>query len=458
MYHIDYNQPVHVYFIGIGGISMSGLAVILKSKGFTVSGSDAKASALTESLIQQDIPVHIGQVAENITTDIDVVVFTAAVHSDNPEYTAAVSLGIPMLTRAELLGEIMSNYHTAIGVSGTHGKTTTTSMITEMLVAAKLDPTVTVGGILPSIGGNLRIGTSDNFITEACEYTNSFLSFCPNIAVILNVEEDHLDFFKDIDDIRFSFRKYAELLPDDGLLVINGNIDNVDYFTQGLKCKVITVGNEQCDYYATDITYGSTGCATYTLNHKGMTYNVELGVVGIHNVYNSLAAIAVGEYLGIATEVICNSLSAFRGSDRRFQIKGVVNGFTVVDDYAHHPAEIDATLKAAEKFPHRRIICIFQPHTYTRTQAFLSDFARVLSQADIVVLADIYAAREKNTIGISSADIKKLIDQAGTKCIYEPDFDRIKEWVLSECSEGDLVLTMGAGNIVDVGDALVAGK
>lgn len=458
MYHIDYNSPVHVHFIGIGGISMSGLAVILHSKGFTVSGSDERHSALTDSLSARGITVNIGQSADNITEDIDVVVYTAAIHPDNPEYAAAHGMGIPLLSRAELLGEIMSNYRTAIGVSGTHGKTTTTSMIAELLMAAELDPTVTVGGILPSIGGNLRIGESDNFLTEACEYTNSFLSFCPNIGVILNVEEDHLDFFKDINDIRSSFRRYAELLPEGGLLVINGNIDNLPYFTEGLKCSVVTVGNESCDYFATDIQFAPDGCASYTLNHHGQSYRVELGVVGIHNVYNSLAAVAVAEHLGIPSEIIVRTLAAFKGSERRFQLKGVVNGFTIIDDYAHHPAEIAATLTAARNYPHKRIVCVFQPHTYTRTKAFLNDFAKVLSTADMVVLADIYAAREKNTIGISSADLQKLIAAAGTRCIYEPDFTRIQQIILNECKEGDLVLTMGAGNIVDVGDALVAGR
>lgn len=458
MYHIDFEKPVHVYFMGIGGISMSGLAVILLNKGFTISGSDMKASALTNSLVDKGIKVNIGQVADNIIDGIDVVVYTAAIHPDNPEFARAIELEIPMLTRAELLGEIMSNYRVAIGVSGTHGKTTTTSMITDILMKAELDPTVTVGGILPTIGGNLRVGQSDKFITEACEYTNSFLSFCPNIAVILNVEEDHLDFFKDIEDIRHSFRKYAELLPADGLLVINGNIDRLSYFTDGLPCKVITVGNENCDYYATDIVYDEAGCASYTLHKKDSEVNIKLGVVGIHNVYNSLAAIAVADYLGIDNTISAEALSAFSGSERRFQKKGKVNGFTVVDDYAHHPAEIAATLNAASNYPHKRIICAFQPHTYTRTNAFLKDFAVALSAADIVILADIYAAREKNTIGISSLDLKREIDALGTTCYYEPDFAKIQELILKECSEGDLVLTMGAGNIVEVGDSLVASR
>lgn len=458
MYHIDFNKPVHVYFMGIGGISMSGLADILLSKGFKISGSDMKQSELTDRLISHGVPVHIGQTADNITDDIDVAVYTAAIHPDNPEFAAITAKGIPVLTRAELLGEIMSNYKVAIGVSGTHGKTTTTSMLTEILLAAGLDPTVSVGGMLHSIGGNLRVGHSSNFITEACEYTNSFLSFCPTIGVILNVQEDHLDFFKDIDDIRHSFRRYAALLPADGLLVINGDIDNYSYITEDTKCPVVTVGStSSCDYTAADITFNDTGCCSYTLiHHSKECGRITLGVPGIHNVYNSLAAIAVAVHLGIGPDVYTKSLLAFHGTDRRFQKKGELNGFTIIDDYAHHPAEIAATLASAANYPHNRIVVIFQPHTYTRTKAFLNDFADVLAHgADEVILADIYAAREKNTLGISSADIKALIDKTGTPCLYEPDFHKIEQHIVDTCRPGDLVITMGAGNIVDVGEELL---
>ncbi len=457
MYHIDFNQPVHVYFMGIGGISMSGLADILFSKGFTISGSDMKQSDLTDKLSAQGIKVYIGQKADNITDDIDVVVYTAAINSENPEFKAVLEKGLPILTRAQLLGEIMANYKVAIGVAGTHGKTTTTSMITEILLAANLDPTVSVGGILPSIGGNLRVGHSGNFITEACEYTNSFLSFCPTIEVILNVQEDHLDFFKDINDIRSSFKKFAELLPADGLLVINGDIDDYGYISENVHCPVITVGSSaDCDYTAENITYNHMGCCTYTLvKNKKPCGTITLGTPGMHNVYNSLAAIAVAEHLNVSDNIFRDALLSFSGTDRRFQKKGELNGFTVIDDYAHHPTEICATLDSAAKYPHNRIVCVFQPHTYTRTKAFLNDFASALSRADEVILADIYAAREKNTIGISSMDLKNLIDKSGTPCIYEPDFSKIEQHIIDTCGEGDLVITMGAGNIVEVGEHLL---
>ncbi len=457
MYHIDFNTPVHVHFIGIGGISMSGLADILFSKGFTISGSDMKESELTQRLISQGIKVIIGQSADNITDDIDVVVYTAAINTENPEYKAAITAGKPMLTRAQLLGEIMTNYKVAIGVSGTHGKTTTTSMLTEILLANDMDPTVSVGGMLHSIGGNLRVGHSGNFITEACEYTNSFLSFFPTLGIILNIQEDHLDFFKDINDIRSSFKRYAQLIPADGLLVINNDIDNVSDIYKDTCCKVITVGKtEAAEYTARDITYNNVGCCSYTLVHKGKELGrIDLGVPGIHNVYNSLAAIAAALWLNVPMEVITGSLDSFAGTDRRFQKKGVVNGVTIIDDYAHHPAEIDATLASAANYPHKKLVVAFQPHTYTRTKAFLHDFARSLSKADVVILADIYAAREKNTLGIYSTDLKAEIDKYGTECIYEPDFDRIASYVKENCHEGDLFITMGAGNIVEVGENLI---
>ena len=456
MFHIDFNKPIHVHFIGIGGISMSGLADILFAKGFTISGSDSKASELTDKLSAKGITINIGQTAANITDNIDLVVYTAAIHPDNPEYKAAIDAGITMITRAELLGEIMSNYEVAIGVSGTHGKTTTTSMLTEILIAGGLDPTVSVGGILPSIHGNLRIGNSGTFVTEACEYTNSFLSFFPTIEIILNIEEDHMDFFKDINDIRNSFTRYVERLPADGLLVINSDIDNVSDITYAAKCKVVTVGSHGADYTATDISYGKTGCCTYTLVHNNeKVCEITLGVPGLHNVYNSLAAIAVSEHLGISLETIAGGLMNFTGTDRRFQKKGEINGFTIIDDYAHHPAEINATLNSAAKYPHNRLIVVFQPHTYTRTAAFLNEFANALSRADLVILADIYAAREINTIGISSKDIQKLIEANHTECIYEPDFDKIQQLLLDRCGKDDLVITMGAGNIVEVGENLL---
>ena len=457
MYQIQFDKPVHVHFIGIGGISMSGLAEILLSRKFPVSGSDSHESALTDQLAAQGAVVHYPQMAENITDDIDVVVYTAAIHPDNPEFRAAQEKNLPMLTRAQLLGEIMRNYKEAINVSGTHGKTTTTSMITEILLEAHKDPTVSVGGMLKDIGGNIRVGGQETFVVEACEYTNSFLSFFPTIEVILNVEADHLDFFKDIDDIRHSFKLFAEKLPEDGLLVINKDIKHSEYFTQALKCRVVTFGHEKdADYTANFISYDKFAHPSYTLFYKGEELaQVELGVTGEHNIYNSLAAVAVARSLDIPMEVILRGLKRFTGTDRRFQKKGSVNGFTIIDDYAHHPQEIAATIEAAKKYPHRKLWIVFQPHTYSRTAALLDDFAGALSQADEIVLADIYAAREKNTIGISSDDLRKHMLEQNTNVYYLPKFEDIEDFLLQHVEEGDVLITMGAGDIYKVGDDLL---
>ena len=457
MYQIQFDKPVHVHFIGIGGISMSGLAEILLSRKFPVSGSDSHESALTDQLAEQGAVIHYPQRTENITDDIDVVVYTAAIHPDNPEFRAAQEKNLPMLTRAQLLGEIMRNYKEAINVSGTHGKTTTTSMITEILLEAHKDPTVSVGGMLKDIGGNIRVGGQETFVVEACEYTNSFLSFFPTIEVILNVEADHLDFFKDIDDIRHSFKLFAEKLPEDGLLVINKDIKHSEYFTQALKCRVVTFGHEKdADYTANFISYDKFAHPSYTLFYKGEELaKVELGVTGEHNIYNSLAAIAVARSLDIPMEVILRGLKRFTGTDRRFQKKGSVNGFTIIDDYAHHPQEIAATIEAAKKYPHRKLWIAFQPHTYSRTAALMDDFAGALSQADEIVLADIYAAREKNTIGISSDDLRKHMLEQNTNVYYIPKFEDIENFLLQHVEEGDVLITMGAGDIYKVGDDLL---
>ncbi len=457
-YQIDFHKPVHVYFIGIGGISMSGLAEILLKEGFTISGSDARKSALTIHLEKAGAKVFYGQTADHITEDIDVVVYTAAIHDDNPEFATAKAANLPMLARAELLGQIMRNYPTAIAVAGTHGKTTTTSMLSTILLKAKKDPTITVGGILPQIGGNIRVGHSDTFLTEACEYTNSFLSFYPTVGIILNIEADHMDFFKNLQEIRTSFHRFAALLPEDGLLVLDSAIEHPEEITKDIRARVITcglTGNE--DYTAKDITYNEKGCASFTLCHKGNALGiVSLLVPGIHNVSNALSALSASLELGIDFEKAVLGLLDFQGTERRFQYKGMVNGITIIDDYAHHPTEITATLKAALHYPHRDIWCVFQPHTYTRTQAFLTDFAKALSLADHVVLTDIYAAREINTIGITSLALKEELEKLGKQCDYFSSFDEIEKFLLKKCMHGDLLITMGAGDVLNIGENLLS--
>ncbi|NBH84160.1 UDP-N-acetylmuramate--L-alanine ligase [bacterium C-53] len=457
MYTIDFNQKIKIHFIGIGGISMSGLAELLLSRGFCVSGSDAQETALTRELASKGAVIFYGQKASNIRTNIDCAVYTAAIHEDNPELLEIRRQNIPTLTRAELLGQIMRSYETPVAISGTHGKTTTTSMISEILLAGESDPTLSIGGILKSIGGNFRIGHSGLFVTEACEYTNSFLSFFPKIGIILNVEEDHLDFFKDIHDIRNSFHKFASLIPSDGTLIVNGEIDDLNSITQGLSCNILTCGfSETDDYRADDITFDEQARPSFSLFEKGaMLGRITLGVTGRHNVLNALSSIALARLLNIPLSVISESLLHFGGTVRRFEQKGEFNGVTVIDDYAHHPTEITATLTAAQNYPHNQIWCVFQPHTYTRTKAFLTDFAKSLSLADRIVLADIYPARETDTLGISSLTLAEEIKKLGKDVFYFPSFEEIENFLLKNCIRKDLLITMGAGDVVKIGENLL---
>lgn len=457
MYQIDFKKPETVHFMGIGGISMSGLAEILMKEGFSISGSDSQESDLTKQLEAHGATIYYGQCAANIKEGIDVVVYTAAIHPDNPEYVEVLSRGIPTLSRAELLGQMMKNYGESIAVAGTHGKTTTTSMVTDILLAANMDPTISVGGILPSINGNIRVGNQALFVTEACEYTNSFLSFYPTIEIILNIEEDHLDFFEDLADIRKSFRLFAENVPDGGTVIINGDIDAYEEIVKGLRCSVITVGTSvENDYSAAEITYDEFARPTFTLLKKGVpTGKITLGVTGEHNVYNALSAIAAGELVGLSLEQIARGLQAYTGTKRRFEKKGQLGGITIIDDYAHHPQEITVTLNTVKNYPHKSVWCIFQPHTYTRTKAFLDEFAQALSLADHVILADIYAARETDTLGVSSQDIADRIEEIGTDVHYFATFDEIETFILENCINGDLLITMGAGDVVKIGERLL---
>lgn len=457
MYKINFEHPIHVHFIGIGGISMSGLAEVLLEEGFTVSGSDNKPSPLTEKLEAAGVSVFYGQKASNIIEGIDAVIFTAAIHEDNEEYQEAARRGIPMLTRAQFLGQLMTNYEMPIAVSGTHGKTTTTSMLSHILLEAQADPTISVGGILSAIGGNIRVGHSEIFLTEACEYTNSFLEFFPKIGIILNIDEDHLDFFKDLADIRRSFRKFAELIPEDGYLVINGEIEDLDEITGNLPCKVVTYGmDSRMDYSAANISYDEFGRVSFDFLKKGdFVEGISLSVNGDHNVSNSLSALAAADILGIPADVSGRGLNEFGGTKRRFEYKGEVNGITVIDDYAHHPTEIKAALKAAESYPHREMWCVFQPHTYSRTKALFRDFTDALLLADHIVLADIYAARETDTLGVTSEALAEELREKGADAYYLPTFEEIERFCLENCQKGDMLITMGAGDVVNIGEALL---
>ncbi len=433
---------------------MSALASILMNAGFSVSGSDKSESALTLALISEGADIKYIQKASNIPDVCDLIVYSAAIHEDNPEYAEGVRRGIPMISRAVLLGQIMKNYSQSIAVAGTHGKTTTTGMLSEILMSADLDPTISIGGILPSIQGNLRLGSHDVFLAEACEYTNSFLELFPTADIILNVEEDHIDFFKDLQEIRQSFRKFAELLPGEGILVVNTAIDEYTFFTEGIKAKVVTFGTENpADYMAANVSYNEYAQASFNVIHDGQDLGrFVLKVPGSHNLCNALAAAALAFEMGIPYEKIRDGLDGFSGTDRRFQKKGEIGGVSIIDDYAHHPTEIRAALNAALSIPHNKLWCVFQPHTYSRTAAFIDDFAEALSLADEVVLAEIYAAREQNTIGISSADLSEKISALGTKSVFFPSFGEIEDHILNNIKAGDVVITMGAGDVYLIGE------
>ena len=457
--NIDFNKPMHVYFIGIGGISMSGLAGILLKEGYKVSGSDAKESELTKDLEAKGAAVYYDQSVSHITDDVDLVVYTAAIHKDNPEYIKMVSSGIPYMSRAQFLGELMKNYDVPIAVSGTHGKTTTTTMVSEILLGAGLNPTISVGGVVKSLNSAIHVGAKDYFVFEACEYTNSFLSFFPKISIILNIEEDHLDFFKDLSDIRNSFHKFALLLPSDGFLVINGEIPNIDEITASASCPFVTYGlNDSFDYYAEDISFDKEGHPSFTCVEKetGTKIFVALKLTGMHNVSNALAAIAAVRRVGVSEEIISSALLNCGGSKRRFEYKGAFNGVTVIDDYAHHPTEIKATLKAARNLEHDRLWCVFQPHTYTRTKAFLHQFADSLSLADKVIITDVYAAREKDEYGVNALTLFDEMKKKGIDVYYIKDFAEIKNFLLENCVKNDLLITMGAGDVVKIADSIVS--
>ncbi len=461
MYQIDFHNPIHVHFIGIGGSSMSGLAELLHTRGFTVSGSDVQHSTVCYQLEQQGIRVAYGQIAENITSDINLIVYTAAIQPENPEFQASVASGIPMMDRAEFLGQLMKQYRDAISIAGTHGKTTTSSMLAMIFLEAKLDPTISLGAVLEPIHSSSRSGQSEHFVVESCEYKNSFLKFYPKHEIILNIEAEHLDFFHDLEDIRHSFRLFLEKLTADSHLVIQGDIERLSELTDGIPAQITTYGISQTadvyDYYASNLSYDECGCGSYDLMHNGkLLAHISLSVVGVHNISNSVAAAAMANLLGVPMDAIVAALHKFGGAKRRFENKGELGGITIIDDYAHHPTEIHATLTAAQNYPHQTLWCVFQPHTFSRTKALLDDLVTSLAVADKIVLADIYSAsREKDPGDISSKDIQRKLTELGKNAWYFPSFDEIEKFLLENCTNGDLLITMGAGDIVKVGESLL---
>lgn len=459
---IDSGAAIH--FIGIGGISMSGLAQLMTERGYTVTGSDWSCSDITRELEKRGAQIYYGHGCSEYIDGAALVVYTAAAHADNPEMMRAKELGKRTIDRAEFLGAVMRGYLQSVGVAGTHGKTTTTSMLAHALIHAEKDPTISVGGVLDLIGGNFKTGKSDYFVTEACEYTNSFLKFYPKIALITNIEEDHLDFFSGIDEIIESFRKYAELtrLAEGGAVVAWGNDKNIRKALDGTGLDVVYYGIDkvgadggECDVYAENIVR-TGGFPKFDIMYRGERLcRVSLNVPGEHNILNALAVVAVCRLLGVDAQTAAEGIEQFRGTHRRFEKKGEFNGAAVIDDYAHHPTEIKATLKAANEFEHNRIWCVFQPHTYTRTRTLWDEFCGAFDEADELVLADIYPAREEFDGVTRSEDLAADIAKRGVKVRFVGSFEQIEKLLRDEVQSGDMVFTMGAGDVYKIGEALV---
>ncbi|MDR0854670.1 MAG: UDP-N-acetylmuramate--L-alanine ligase [Clostridiales Family XIII bacterium] len=457
---VELSELKHVHCVGIGGIGLSAIAEILLNMGIHVSGSEMHESEIIDGLMDKGADIFLAHRAKNVG-EADLVVYSVAVPMTNPELVFAEENGIPVLTRAQMLGILMEGAKSSVAVSGAHGKTTTTSMISLILKNAKLDPTILVGGNLLEIGGNVRIGSHDYFVTEACEYMDSFLQLRPKYAIILNIDEDHLDYFKDINHIARSFNTFANLVPDDGVVFALDSDPFVSSILEKLDKPFITFGfHRNCDYRATELDFSdASGMPSFDITHNGDDVcKIRLSIPGRHNIANALAAFSCCHHMGIDTDIIVNTLESFHGTKRRFEVKGTtMDGVTVVDDYAHHPTEIAATIKAATTIPHNNMWILFQPHTYTRTMALHDDFAEALALADKIVLAEIYAARENNVHQITSKSIVTKIkeDNSGKEAYFFKDFDDIAGFVLNNAEEGDLVITMGAGDIYKVGEMML---
>ena len=440
------------HLIGIGGVSMSSLADVLWGMGIAVSGSDMNQNKNVMGLTEKGIPVTIGHRAENITREIEFVVRTAAVHDDNPEIIRAHELGIPVFERTQAWGAISKDYSNALCISGTHGKTTTTSMCTHIMMAADKDPTVMIGGTLPLLNAGHRVGHGNTIIMEACEYYNSFLSLHPTVAVILNVEADHLDFFRDLQDVQHSFREFALRTPEDGYVVANLDDASTMATIRDIPRKVMTFGlSREADVYAENIEFLGAN-SHFDIMFKGKRFtDVTLHVPGLHNVKNALAATAAAICLGVRPNAVKYGLAGFNGAGRRFEFKGKYNGADVYDDYAHHPGELKALLDTVEGLNYKRCILVFQPHTYTRTAALFEDFVTQLKRPDVLLLAEIFAAREKNTIGISSAALAERVEGAE----FYPTFPELEEELKRKAQPGDIILTVGAGDVYKIGENIV---
>ena len=456
MVEIDKYKRIH--YLGIGGIGLSAVAEILKDNGHTVTGTDIQVSEVTEHLESIGIKVFREHVAENVD-NVDAVVYSAAVSDENPEVVRARELGIPLFSRAEVLGMLMENYRSSIAICGTHGKTTVTSMTSLILRNAEYRPTILVGGNLPEINGNVEIGSNDYFVTEACEDMDSFLNLKPSIGVILNIDSDHLDYFKDMDHIVKSFRTFVEQIGDEGTIVAYGDNPFVKDVLKDHSNKITYGYSESCDYYAENIVFDDMGFPSFDICHEGnKVAEIKLAVPGEHNVLNSMAAFATARHLGVDVRTIRDTLAAFGGTHRRFDFTGITDGgVKVIDDYAHHPTECRATIAAASNVKHNRLWIVFQPHTYTRTKALFNEFTECFTGADVLVLTDIYAAREKDVYDISTEKLYNSMKELhpDKEIYYIGDFDRIADFIKSNAASGDMVITMGAGDVYKVGELIL---
>lgn len=456
---INLTEYKNIHCIGIGGVGVSAIAEILLSRGYNVSGSDMKQSEITDRLAKDGIKIYIGHAKENVE-DADLIVYSAAIAEENPEVIRAREKNIPLASRAEILGVLMDDFENSIAISGTHGKTTTTSMVSLILEHAALEPTILVGGNLEEIGGNVKVGHSKYFVTEACEYRDSFLQLRPKIEVILNIDSDHLDYFKDIDHIVDSFDRFTKLIPEGGKIIAYDANPFVAKVIKDVKGTITYGYNEKCDYFIDKVDFDDNGMPGFELSYGGQVLgHVKLHMPGEHNILNAVAAFACCHQLGIDTDVIISTLENFTGTQRRFDVIGTTaNGVKIVDDYAHHPTEIKATLSAATNINSNRLWCLFQPHTYTRTLALFDDFADAFKDADVLVLAKIYAAREKDIYKVSSKALAEEVRKRHPEkeVYYFDTLEKIAEFVKAEAKPNDLVITMGAGDIYKVGEMVLA--
>ncbi len=447
----------HIHMIGIGGVSMSGIAQIMKHWGFTVTGSDWAESEVTRKLNLDGIHVVIGHDV-NMAAKADVIVYTAAIKQDDPELVKARELGIETIERADFLGKITKAFTDTICISGTHGKTTTTSMVSMCFIEGLKDPSIQVGATLKAIDGNYRIGNSEHFIIEACEYVESFLKFYPKAEIILNIDNDHLDYFKNIENINKAFIKYVGLLPEDGLLVVNLDNKYCAELHKYTNAKVVSYGieSEKANFIARNIKFGKNGFPSFDVYYNNAFYaSFELSVPGKHNVLNALACIALCHNYGIEKENMKTALKKYTGAHRRFEYVGTCKGATVYDDYGHHPTEITATALGLKQKKYNKSWVVFQPHTYSRTKEHINEFAESLTNFDNIIITDIYAARETNTYGVNSENIVEKIEELGREAVYIPKFEDIVKYLEEKVQKDDIILTLGAGTVTNIGPMLV---